>query len=636
MKTWKLSALGAVVLAAGALGLIRGKHARDALLGPPDKRLQLQLDWPRGTKETYAFTWRGESATSLGNAGAQAGDGKGGSAIGGQVDLEGDLVVESFGIQGGAYLLREHVENLRRHELRVLGKDVMPTDADAKAGFAGKTALVAVDAAGTVRQMFFAKDEDPLFQHVMQSIITHTTMTVAPNGQDGWDAVEANDTGTAKVHYAVEETDPPRVERQRLEYTHLAALLGRTASASSGQVSSTSQLELDAQAHRVTALTDDEDVTVKNLATPADTDLALHDHFTLKFVDAAPFDAGESPIVAQLDARTPGEIVASSRADEQIAQQRIAGLTYEELKTTLLAYGVTGSAPSHAFLSRATGFLAQNPGACMDLAALFESSAMTRRGREQALELLAGAGTPAAQEAMRTALESPVAHSDPKAWDALVQRFSLVQRPTPDSVRFVAAAYREATTASDRAASAYALGASAGNLARSGGDRAVVRASEAKLLEGAKAAKTPDERRNMLGALGNLGLAEDESAIAAFAKDDAPEVRSASAWALRKIDDEDARSELFGFAADGDPAVATSAFQAIAYQTMTSDDWSALARVVTSGATPPQSDNALLTLLSDNTSAGAPIAQMLQALAARNTSDNSMEARIAHVLHNVQ
>jgi HEAT repeat protein len=218
----------------------------------------------------------------------------------------------------------------------------------------------------------------------------------------------------------------------------------------------------------------------------------------------------------------------------------------------------------------------------------------------------------------------------------MVQRFSLVQRPTSESVQYIAASYREASSVGDRAASAYALGASAGNLARSGGDRAVVRASEAKLVEGAKGAKTPAERRNMLGALGNLGLPEDEATIASFAKDEAPEVRSAAAWALRKIDDEDARSALFAIAADADPSVATNAFQAIGYQTMTPDDWSSLARVVAAGTTPPQSDEALLTLLSQNVNGGAPVAQMLQTLAARNTSDNSMEARIAHVLHDVQ
>ena len=261
---------------------------------------------------------------------------------------------------------------------------------------------------------------------------------------------------------------------------------------------------------------------------------------------------------------------------------------------------------------------------------------MSSRGRLQVLELLAGADSPEAQRAMRVALESPAAHSDKKAWEAMVQRFSMVQRPTSDSVQFVEASYHDAHDTGDRAAAAYALGASAGKLAKMGGDRLVVRSAEEKLVTGLKSASTAEERVNMLGAIGNLGLRDDEQIIASFAKDPSPQVRAAAAWSLRKIDDSEARATLFDIAADSNPSVASSAFQAIGYQTMGNEDWTSLAHVVTSGATPPQADGQLVGLLAQNSSAGAPVADMLTALAARNTSDNRVEAAIQHILQRMQ
>ncbi len=633
LKSWQVGALGALVVAAAALGVSKGKQIAHAVVGPADRHLRFQLEWQRGEKLTYAFTWRGKSETSFAALGATSPP-RDGKMMEGSVDLDGDLVVESYGARDGAFLLREHVEHLRRHEVRALDHDVIPTDDDAKAAFDGKSVLVAVDAAGTVRGMYFAKGEAPIFQHVMQSLVTETSVTVAPNGVEAWDAVETTGTGTAQVHYEVEEMGPPHVRRDRVAYTQLASALGRTASKADGQLSAVSMLVLDPDEHLVRSLSDDEDVSVKNAADPGARDFASRTHFEMTLREVSRFDArDDAPDLAQLDTRRPGQLAVGARADEQIQEQRIAGLTGEELRNTVVAYSVNGGIPSSSFISRATGYLAAHPEACLDMVALFETPGTSTRGRTMMLELLASAGTPQAQEAMRVALESPAAHEDKRAWEALVQRFSLVSHPTNDSVQFVAASYHDARDATDRAASAYALGASAGNMAKNGGDPAVVKSAESALVSGLRDAKTPTERKNMLGALGNLGLTDTEATVASYAKDESPDVRAAAAWALHRIDDEDARTALFGFATDASPSVATNAYQALAEQSMTSDDWRAFASVV--GRTPPQADNALLSLLSQNVAAGQPVAQMLQAMLAREV-DNTMLARIRHVLQQIQ
>jgi len=634
MKKWQLLALGAFVTGLGAIGVMSRHTAKAAFVEAPNHHLRFQFDWPRGQKETYALTWRATSETSLVGAGLGV---PGAGALKGDVDLEGDLVVESFGARDGGYLLRERVENLRRHGVRVMGTSAMPTDADAKSAFEGKSALVTMDAAGSVRGMYFAKGESTLFQHVMQSLVTHTTVSVAPNNEESWDAQETNDTGTATVHYEVQELGPPRIERHRTAYTRLAATPGRTVSESDGQLSGSSTVGLDPQAHRMTSLIDDENIALKSVTAPSSTDLTQRSQFALTLRDVSTFDASEDPpSLAQLDPHQPGELRVGSRADQQIMDQRVAGMTFTEMKNTLLAYASTGGIPNSKFLSRATGYLQAHPEACIDLAALFEDPAMAGRGRLQVLELLAGADSPEAQRAMRVALESPAAHSDKRAWEAMVQRFSMVQRPTADSVQFVEASYREARDVNDRTAAAYALGASAGKLAKMGGDRTVVHGAEQKLVAGLHSATTATERSNMLSALGNLGLHEDEPTIAAFAKDGSPQVRAAAAWSLRKIDDADARATLFGIAADADPSVAASAFEAIGHQTMSNEDWGSFAQVVKSGATPVQADSRLVALLSQSTGPNPAIADMLTTLATRNTSDGRTEAAIQHVLQRMQ
>ena len=111
MKKWQLLALGAFVTGLGAIGVMSRHTAKAAFVEAPNHHLRFQFDWPRGQKETYALTWRATSETSLVGAGLGV---PGAGALKGDVDLEGDLVVESFGARDGGYLLRERVENLRR------------------------------------------------------------------------------------------------------------------------------------------------------------------------------------------------------------------------------------------------------------------------------------------------------------------------------------------------------------------------------------------------------------------------------------------------------------------------------------------------------------------------------------------
>jgi HEAT repeat protein len=219
----------------------------------------------------------------------------------------------------------------------------------------------------------------------------------------------------------------------------------------------------------------------------------------------------------------------------------------------------------------------------------------------------------------------------------LVQRFSVVAHPTVETLAFLESAYKESHARAERFATAYALGAAAGNLARAGADhRAEAKEFAATLERDLGRARTPDEKKELLGALGNVGLASDTPVILPYTADSSSEVRRAAAYALRKIDTPDARAALVTLAADGDDAVEESALQALGDGSMGPEDWRALAQTMTSAARPPRSEGALLALLARNTDDGEPVAAILRTMLERNDADKPMQARIRHVLAQVQ
>jgi HEAT repeat protein len=266
---------------------------------------------------------------------------------------------------------------------------------------------------------------------------------------------------------------------------------------------------------------------------------------------------------------------------------------------------------------------------------LFEDARMNPRGRAQILDLLAGTGTPKAQEAMRAALESPDARAGGH-FDMLMQRFSLVSRPTPESIAFVEQTMREASGGAPRMAASYAMGAIAGNALRAGDETAGPRYGT-EMLGSLASARSPDEKRAVVAGLGNLGWTGAVPKLRELAHDGDPSTRAAAAWSLRKTDTPEAREALLDLASDSSPEVEDRALEAMAaLPSLDADDLASLSHAVARGATSPQADSSLLSLLTAHTDGGEPVASMLRVLLARNDADKHMAAEIRHALAAMQ
>ena len=267
------------------------------------------------------------------------------------------------------------------------------------------------------------------------------------------------------------------------------------------------------------------------------------------------------------------------------------------LAQTLLALPA-GSAPAEDWRAAAAVLLRVAAGEVDALVVAFEAPTTREETRAAVLELLAGAGTPEAQAAMRRCLSSHLARRSSVVFADLVQRLGRIAAPEPATLRYLETVYGEARTESEgvRAACAYALGASAGNARQAGEEAGAVAATEPlrhDLLE----ARTTGWRRVLVLALGNAGLTVDLAAIVGAAADSEPTVRAAAAVALRCLDARGARGQLLTMLADVDPRVAEGALAALAMHALDEGELERLATSVIEGATAPALDAGLLRLL---------------------------------------
>ncbi|MEQ8278755.1 MAG: hypothetical protein RMA76_29655 [Deltaproteobacteria bacterium] len=299
---------------------------------------------------------------------------------------------------------------------------------------------------------------------------------------------------------------------------------------------------------------------------------------------AAPSAARLGPLRSLVD--HPVSVHAEARAQDA----RIAGLTADALWSALDRTGASGEFADHArMLVRATALLRKQPALVDQVGARFREPATSDAERTLLLDLLVGAGTPAAQAALTELLDEPLVRTHPERhlWD---QRVSLIGAPTPATVTYASAAFARRSGV-DGTTAAYVLGAVASHLP----DR---RAAAAPIVERLKAAREPFERAHLISALGNAGGDAFVGSIAAYADAGEPEVRLAVAKALRKTDVEDARATLVRLSADRSAVVQRRALLSLSrMSTLSPAELDALGAAVRTAAVAQTSLGALVNLL---------------------------------------
>jgi hypothetical protein len=623
----------AAAAATAAAFMISTRHGDDAIAtadaglasASTTSARHFSFAWPAGKIYAYAFTWSNKEEVDV-----TAAAGAAPLHATGVLDIDARLELRSWGLHDGRFLLGARLSDLKKHVFVVNDTAALPDAAAVASLVAERQAVVECAPDGKVRALWFAKDAPPVFRHLMKSLVTELEVAVPAAAilGHGWTVDQETPLGLAQVRYAATGGEliagVTELTRVRGRYGRLTGFAGSPSS-----VTSKGRVGLAIEGH-VQSIEQHDEVLGDGDGGPK---LTARTDLRSVLAGIATFDASTPPDLSGLDRATPGVIDASAGAERALLDQQAAGLTLSELLSSI-ALAPQGDVPSKSrFLWRATGLLARDPEACDELARMFRAAGTTSKQKALILDLLAGAGTPRAQAAMRHALGSDTAKKDPD-YPVLVQRFSFLRRPDRASGDFVDGAYREASAGRDsdaRYATAYSLGAVADNL-RKGGEAAAADGYARELRRDLGKASTPEERANLVTALGSANRPEDVTTIAAASTDPNAAVRRAAAIALHGDTSAEGLAALLRLVGDPAPSVQQAALRSLSVRALSLAALDTLATLVERGVLSKTSYGDLLALLASRTAAGGPIVRMLAFVISHSDDDPSMATRAKRLL----
>jgi hypothetical protein len=271
-------------------------------------------------------------------------------------------------------------------------------------------------------------------------------------------------------------------------------------------------------------------------------------------------------------------------------------------------------------LTATAAFLRLHPEACDGIATQFLDPELGGRSRELMIGLLASAGTPAAQDGMRKALEVPESRADLGVYGRMIQRLGFVTAPTRESLTFALGLYDSPAIAGDadlRRVTGLTLGALAAHA--SGPTKALGDAIHARLVAEVKAATTPEAKVALVAAVGNAARASDVPLLRGVAKESEPSVRESVARALRGVDSPETRVALREMIADPSAEVARAAVRSYDARALESADMTELATLCTGGTLTPAADASLVSVVQGHMDANKEASQqILEAVLARH------------------
>lgn len=626
------AALGLIVVVAAVVVLTRAPAAPDASPtvqqpGEEPRPVELRFRWPAGTWLRYDLDLTADNTTVFVRApdDLPAGQEVRGE-MGAVVRLDGDVLLRSYEVRGDATVLGLSFTALRRHEIRVMGQALLP---DA-ASVLGHEALVLVGALGEVRHVAFRDDAPYLFRNLVQLVLGETQVRLAGGGLGSWTVPERTQHGTAPTRYDVAHPGPEgtTLEKSRNDYDELQALAhhpdgARHTASAHGKV----------RVHRdgyLQWLFLEETVRASDASGAPLLDATGTVRFAL--VEAGRFDLATRPdpdtFTVSYDQGEPA--VDEALAERQHREQRIAGLTPEQLLDTLTAHARAGSVPDHnRFLWRATALLREHPELCEDLRRMIVDPTMSSNGRALLLDLLVGAGTPAAQAALRAALSTGSVQED-RYYGLLYQRFALVKHPDEQTLAQLADQYEQPGPEGARAAT-MALGAAAGQLREHGEAERGGPVAE-RLKEDLAEADDPAVQEALVAALGNAGFPAHAELLAAYHDSGSVDVRMATAAALRKMKDPESRSTLVTMATDADVMVQRQALRTLARQDLSHEDLERLLERVRDMRVNERTYHELVTVLTPYLERDELAERILRLMLTQELEDDRVKGRIRALL----
>ena len=626
MNTKKLFAVGSLSLAllGGAVWSARTMKAHPAAAA----RSTMSLCLRQGTEYRYQLDWR-TSLRARVLAGASPDEAGDATLAGGKSHIEGTLVLRALQASDAGATIELSLASLTAADLEIAGNDgaghAAPVDIAKKTLEAGR-ATVEIDRRGGLTAIHFRADEAPMFRDVARALLGDLRFELASGSERAWTTRERTVHGLAKNRYEVR--DDGTIARTREAYVELRSVRPEALARFPPTVTGDATLRLDAEGALASIAMRDDVVLRRSPARAAE--LEIHVSLSATLTGTATFDAPAKVALEGLDHVAPDEEDARPRGDRDAALAR--GVTPAGIEALLAGYASSGALP-RGMIAKTAAYLRTHPEVCESVAQLFAQPDTAPKARELAMDLLTAAGSPTAQAAMRAALDSDAAKSDPASYRMLVQRFSLVRSPTAASLAYVdglAASAAASGDASTARASTAALGAMSGAMLRDG-DAAADPVAERLVAELGRG-DTPEDRAAIVTAVGNMQRPEDAPALVALAGDESALIRARVATALRSATDMDARGALLDLLGDDDSGVALAAAGSYVTAARAAADLEALAARIADGSTHSAANSALAAALGHRLGDGPAASDALRAILARAPEGSALAARVRAML----
>lgn len=342
--------------------------------------------------------------------------------------------------------------------------------------------------------------------------------------------------------------------------------------------------------------------------------------------------------VSAIDAKqlVTGPLFETRALDVRSGQARrdrelVGGRSFDELQSDLDALPPTNEnrEARWAVTRRMTALFNTDP-ASIDRAVLRLRGSPKPGDSEVLLAALSDANAPQAQAALARAAQDAAVPEDVQ--QAAIIQLSLDDHPTADTMSELNRMAQDPADPDRRAAAILALGGAVRHSAEDQELGDASRQAAARLVDGFKAATTPDDQALYLAALGNTGSPQGVDSIEVGLANSSPKVRAAAVSALRSINGPAADALIIGvLASDPDPTVRGAAVQAMRTRPLTRELGAALA----AAARTDRAETVRLTivgLLADKISESQAVVGLL-AWIAQNDPDPSVKDAAATVLN---
>ena len=560
-----------------------------------------------------------------------------------QVALQGEMVITPLEQPGAVQRIAMRLEHLDHVALNAFGKSAFEDLMAARSVLVGPLAYLEVSAQGEVQSLGFGEGVPEVFKTLVQMLVLEGEVRVAgyQRGPSSWSTPERSSTGQGLTRFETVQagSESFTLSRSRARYTSLRSLDARENRAVLRQtLHYTGSVALNRRGY-----VDGIDTVESLEVTGADGDVRLRSQlrFNQRLLDVIDVTEVSGATVSpemnhgfpKVSQHQADAFFGTAESPEARLTKLAKGMTSAEVLRDIKLISAGATLPDfNGWLVRATALLALSPQACEAVATLANVPGCDTRTRSLVLDLLASANSPAAQTALRGVLTGPaLQESTERDYTMMFQRLSLIHDPTPETVAFAQAQFDAPASTALGFASAYTLGAVAGQL-KGMGEEGAAMTLVGQLSEALGESDDPAYQSALVRGLGNAGFSDSVDVLAPLIEADSAQVRRSLAVALRKMPTQSAQDLLLSLAADPNTSVQISALRTLEGMAPSPDTLGAIASFALSGAAATENLGTLVTLVEGHVLDPALKTKVALALLPQCEGDHALEAAVRRLL----